>query len=414
MMTRAVRAGHPGTTLTRGTTTRLTSKGKNDVNVMSLTSSRRRQRCSVVTHAARDYYEVLGVSRAADGKELKRAYRQLARKYHPDVNKAADAEEKFKEISNAYEVLSDDQKKAIYDRYGEAGLKGGMGGMGGMGGDPFSNPFDLFESFFGGGGGMGGMGGMGGGQRQNRNRPTQGDDERFDLEIDFLEAVFGVEKELDTMRLENCDKCSGSGVKAGTKPTTCGTCGGQGQVVATVRTPLGNFQQVTGCQACGGTGQSATPCPSCGGDGRVRRSKKIQLRVPPGVDKGSRLRVRGEGNAGRRGGPSGDLYVFINVRDDPELKRFENVNISSNVTIPYTRAILGCTVKVRTVDGSVDLKIPQGVQPGSTLLMAKRGVPRLGNDSIRGDHYVTVKVTIPSKLSNEERALIEQLDANVK
>jgi len=282
--------------------------------------------------------------------------------------------------------------------------------MGGMGGDPFSNPFDLFESFFGGGMG-GGMGGMGG-QRQARNRPTQGDDERYDLEIDFLDAVFGIEKELDTMRLENCDKCSGSGVKAGTKPTTCGTCGGQGQVVATVRTPLGNFQQVTGCQACGGTGQSSTPCPACAGDGRVRRSKKIQLRVPPGVDKGSRLRVRGEGNAGRRGGPPGDLYVFINVRDDPELKRFENVNISSSVTIPYTKAILGCSIKVRTVDGPVDLKIPPGVQPQATLLMAKRGVPRLGNDSIRGDHYVTVKVTIPSKLSDAEKELVEKLDEN--
>ena len=343
-------------------------------------TSRRRTR--VVTMAGRDYYDVLGVSRSADGKELKRAYRQLARKFHPDVNKEPDAEQKFKEISNAYEVLSDDQKKAIYDRFGEDGLKGGMGGMGG--------------------------------QRQARNRPTQGDDERYDLEIDFLEAVFGVEKELDTMRLENCDKCSGSGVKAGTKPVTCGTCGGQGQVVATVRTPLGNFQQVTGCQACGGTGQSSTPCPACSGDGRVRRSKKIQLRVPPGVDKGSRLRVRGEGNAGRRGGPPGDLYVFINVRDDPELKRFENVNISSTATIPYTKAILGCTVKVRTVDGPVDLKIPPGVQPGSTLLMAKRGVPRLGNDSIRGDHYVTVKVTIPAKLGDDERALIEQLDAKQK
>ena len=339
----------------------------------------------MVTRAGRDYYEVLGVSRSADGKELKRAYRQLARKYHPDVNKEPDADQKFKEISNAYEVLSDDQKKQIYDRFGEDGLKGGMGGMGGMGG-----------------------------QRQSRNRPTQGDDERFDIEIDFLEAVFGVEKELNTMRLENCDKCSGSGIKAGTKPTTCGTCGGQGQVVATVRTPLGNFQQVTACQACGGTGQSSTPCPSCGGDGRVRRGKKIQLRIPPGVDKGSRLRVRGEGNAGRRGGPPGDLYVFINVRDDPELTRFENVNISSTTAIPYTKAILGCTVQVRTVDGLVDLKIPPGVQPQSKLLMAKRGVPRLGNDSVRGDHYVTVKVTIPDKISDDDRALLEKLDANQK
>jgi len=387
MMATTMMAGAPSSRATGLSAKKATAKSFAPVMANGRRESSANRRRSVVTYAGRDYYEVLGVSRSADNKELKRAYRQLARKYHPDVNKEPDAEQKFKEISNAYEVLSDDQKKAIYDRFGEDGLKGGMGGMGG------------------------GMGGMGG-QRQARNRPTQGDDERYDLEIDFLDAVFGIEKELDTMRLENCDKCSGSGVKAGTKPTTCGTCGGQGQVVATVRTPLGNFQQVTGCQACGGTGQSSTPCPACAGDGRVRRSKKIQLRVPPGVDKGSRLRVRGEGNAGRRGGPPGDLYVFINVRDDPELKRFENVNISSSVTIPYTKAILGCSIKVRTVDGPVDLKIPPGVQPQATLLMAKRGVPRLGNDSIRGDHYVTVKVTIPSKLSDAEKELVEKLDEN--
>ena len=216
------------------------------------------------------------------------------------------------------------------------------------------------------------------------------------------------------MRLEECDTCSGSGVKAGTRPSTCGTCGGQGQVIATVRTPLGNFQQVTTCQACGGNGQTSTPCPKCGGDGRVRKSKRISLRVPAGVDSGSRLRVRSEGNAGRKGGPPGDLYVFIAVREDPDLKRFESINISSTVTIPYTKAILGTTVKVRTVDGTVDLKIPTGVQPGATLLMAKRGVPKLGNPNVRGDQYVKVKVTIPNKISNEEKALVEELDKNQK
>jgi molecular chaperone DnaJ len=279
-----------------------------------------------------------------------------------------------------------------------------------MGGDPFSNPFDLFESFFGGGMG-GGMGGAAGGRAGARNRPTQGDDERYDLQIAFLDAVFGCEKELDCVRLEECDSCTGTGVKAGTRPATCGTCGGQGQVVATVRTPLGNFQQVTACQACGGSGQTSTPCESCGGDGRVRRSKRISLRVPAGVDSGSRLRVRGEGNAGRKGGPPGDLYVFVAVTEDPDLKRFESVNVSSTVTIPYTRAILGTTQKVRTVDGEVDLKIPAGVQPGATLLMAKRGVPKLGQPNTRGDQYVTVKVTIPKNVAGREKELVEELEA---
>ena len=255
-------------------------------------------------------------------------------------------------------------------------------------------------------------GGMGGAGRQSqRNRPTQGDDERYDLQIDFLDAAFGCEKELDCMRLEECDSCTGTGVKAGTSPRTCGTCGGQGQVVATVRTPLGNFQQVTACQACGGSGQTFTPCESCGGDGRVRRSKRISLRVPAGVDSGS-LRVRGEGNAGRKGGPAGIFTFSSPSRRIPSLGRIRvRFNVSSTVTIPYTRAILGTTQKVRTVDGEVDLKIPAGVQPGATLLMAKRGVPKLGQPNVRGDQYVTVKVTIPKQVSGEEKELVEKLEA---
>jgi len=320
-----------------------------------------------------------------------------------DVNKEPGAEDRFKAISNAYEVLCDDQKRAVYDRYGEAGLKGGMGG-GGAGMGDMSNPFDLFETFFGGGGG-----GMGGNSRM-RNRPQQGDDERYDLEIEFKDAVFGCEKELEVVRLEECATCTGSGVKPGMRASSCGTCGGRGQVVTTARTPLGNFQQVVVCSACGGAGQTAPSCDTCGGDGRVRRSKRISLRVPPGVDAGSRLRVRGEGNAGRKGGPPGDLYVFVSVRPDRELTR-DGVDISSSVRIPYTDALLGTTVKVRTVDGPVDLKIPPGVQPGAVLVMAKKGVPRLGAPGQRGDHRVTVAVTIPDRLSPQEKALVEQLAA---
>ncbi|OAE32060.1 hypothetical protein AXG93_2278s1400 [Marchantia polymorpha subsp. ruderalis] len=349
--------------------------------------------------ASEDYYNILGVSKSADKAEIKSAYRKLARQYHPDVNKEAGAEQKFKDISNAYEVLSDDEKRSLYDRYGEAGLKGA-----GAGAADFNNPFDLFETFF------GSMGGMGGNARAQRSRPTQGDDERYDLLLDFRDAVFGTDKDIEVTRLESCNTCNGSGAKPGTTPTTCNTCGGQGQVVSTAQTPLGDFRQVATCPACGGTGENATPCNTCGGDGRVRKTKRISLKVPAGVDSGSRLRVRSEGNAGRRGGPPGDLYVFINVRSDPELKRDgNNILISSKVS--YIDAILGTTVKVPTVDGTVDLKIPAGTQPGTTLVMAKRGVPLLGKNNLRGDQLVRVQVEIPKRISSEERKLIEELAA---
>ncbi|KAG7674737.1 hypothetical protein KSW81_006163 [Nannochloris sp. 'desiccata'] len=379
----------------------------------------RRNRTSIITQAARDFYQILGVDRNADKKTIKSSYRQLARKFHPDVNKEANAEAKFKDISAAYEVLSDDEKKSIYDRFGEEGLKGGGMGAGGFGGggygQDFTNPMDIFESFFGGmgGGGFGGgggMGGMGGGQGQRmRNRPIQGDDQRYDMSIDFLEAVFGCQKEVEVSRLESCSTCSGSGVKAGTSPSTCSTCNGQGQVVQAVRTPLGIFQQVSTCPACGGTGETSTPCGTCKGDGRIRGSKRISLRVPPGVDEGSRLRVRGEGDSGKKGGGPGDLYVFLAVRPHSELKR-DGTTIHSDVEITYIDAILGTTVQVTTVDGPVDLKIPAGTQPGTTLVMSKRGVPKLGaSNSARGDHLVHVKVKIPKGVSSEEKKLIEEL-----
>lgn len=350
-----------------------------------------------MVRADADYYSVLGVEKNADKGDIKSAYRRLARKFHPDVNKAPEAEEKFKEISNAYEVLSDDEKRSLYDRFGEAGVKGGGGGP------EFNNPFDLFETFFG-----GRMGGGMGGRQQRRSAPVQGDDERYDLTLDFLEAVFGTERQIDVSRMEACGTCAGSGAKPGTTPSSCGNCGGQGQVVSVANTPLGMFQQVTTCPRCGGSGEISVPCGGCGGQGRTRKSKVVSLKVPAGVDSGSRLRVRGEGDAGLRGGPPGDLYVFLSVRSDRELER-KGADILQALKVTYLEAILGTTKSVRTVDGPVDLKIPTGTQPGSTLVMAKRGVPVLGKSNLRGDHLVKVQVEIPKALSAEERKLIEQL-----
>ncbi|KAF5206193.1 Chaperone protein dnaj, partial [Thalictrum thalictroides] len=346
-----------------------------------------------------DYYSILGVSKNASKSEIKSAYRKLARSYHPDVNKEAGAEQKFKDISNAYEVLSDDEKRSLYDRYGEAGLKGSGPGMG-----DFSNPFDLFESLF---DGMGGMGGMGGG-RGSRSRAMEGEDAIYNLVLNFKEAIFGVEKEIEISRYESCSTCNGSGAKPGTKPSKCSTCGGQGQVVQSARTPLGVFQQVMTCQSCRGTGEISTPCNTCTGGGRVKRNKRISLKVPAGVDSGSRLRVRSEGSAGTRGGPPGDLFVIIEVLPDPVLKR-DDTNILYTCKVPYIDAILGTTTKVPTVDGMVDLKIPAGTQPGTTLVMAKKGVPVLNKNNMRGDQLVRVQVEIPKRLSSEERKLIEEL-----
>ncbi|GFH31043.1 uncharacterized protein HaLaN_29999, partial [Haematococcus lacustris] len=362
----------------------------------------RRRGFAVVVRAEADYYSLLGVDKSADQKDIKQAYRAKARKFHPDVNKEPGAEERFKKIGEAYEVLSDSNKRAIYDRYGEAGLKGGMGG--GQSGD-FTNPLDLFESFF--GGGLGGMSGFGG-SRRSKSAAAAGEDERYDLQLDFLEAVFGVSKEIETDHMAADPTCNGTGVKPGTTMSSCPQCNGAGQVLSTMSTPLGRFQQVSTCPRCEGSGQVFVPCDKCGGDGRIRETKRISLKVPPGVDSGSRLRVRGEGNSGRRGGEAGDLYVYITVKDHPELRR-EGTTIHSDVEINYIDAILGTQVKVSTVDGPVELKIPAGTQPGTTLLMAKRGVPRLGNQVQRGDHQVHVRVKIPKQLDADERKLVEEL-----
>ncbi|WP_254174914.1 molecular chaperone DnaJ [Planktothrix pseudagardhii] len=351
---------------------------------------------------AGDYYEILGVSRDADTEELKRAYRRLARKYHPDVNKEPGAEERFKEISRAYEVLKEPEMRARYDRFGEAGVGGGAGGF-----DPnFTDPFtDIFESFFSGfGGGMGGNA-----QARKRTGPARGDDLRLDLRLEFKEAIFGGEKEIRIKHLETCETCTGSGAKPGTRPQTCSTCGGSGQVRRATRTPFGSFTQVSVCPNCNGTGQMIEDkCSTCGGRGLNEVTKKLKINVPAGVDNGTRLRVASEGDAGKRGGPPGDLYVFLSVAPDPKFKR-DGINILSDVKISYLQAILGFNFDVDTVDGSTKLTIPPGTQPGTVLTLENKGVPRLGNPVSRGDHLITVLVDIPTKVTPEERELLEQL-----
>ena len=350
-----------------------------------------------------DFYQLLGVSRNADADTLKRAYRKLARQYHPDINKDPGAEEKFKEIGRAYEVLADPGTRARYDQFGDAGLGGaaGMPDMGDMGG--FA---DLFETFF---NGFGGQGSPGSSARTQRRGPQQGDDLRYDLNIDFKQAIFGEQREIRIPHLETCLTCKGIGAKPGTGPVNCSTCGGSGQVRRATRTPFGNFTQVAECPTCSGMGQTISdPCVNCGGNGVKQVRKKLRINIPPGVDTGTKLRVSGEGNAGLKGGPSGDLYVFLKVKSDSKLRR-EGINIFSEVSISYLQAILGDTIGIDTVDGRVDLNIPGGTQPNSTLTLENKGVPRLGNPVARGNHDVLIKVKLPVRINEEERKLLEKL-----
>ncbi|KAH1207332.1 Chaperone protein DnaJ [Glycine soja] len=359
-----------------------------------------------VLASSSDYYSTLGVPKSATGKEIKAAYRRLARQYHPDVNKEPGATEKFKEISAAYEVLSDDKKRALYDQYGEAGVKSAVGG----GSSAYTtNPFDLFETFF--GPSMGGFGGMdptGFGTRR-RSTVTKGEDIRYNFSLEFSEAIFGKEKEFELSHLETCEVCTGTGAKIGSKMRVCSTCGGRGQVMRTEQTPFGLFSQVSVCPNCGGDGEVISEyCRKCNGEGRIRVKKNIKVKVPPGVSSGSILRVTGEGDAGPRGGPPGDLYVYLDVQEIPGIQR-DDINLVSMLSISYLDAIRGAVVKVKTVEGISELQIPAGTQPGDVLVLARKGVPKLNKPSIRGDHLFTVKVTIPKRISTKERELIEEL-----
>ncbi|MBF2014045.1 MAG: molecular chaperone DnaJ [Rivularia sp. T60_A2020_040] len=351
---------------------------------------------------ARDYYEILGVSRDADKEEMKSAYRRLARKYHPDVNKEAGAEERFKEINRAYEVLSEPETRARYDRFGEQGVSGagaaGYQDFGDMGG--FA---DIFESIF-----SGFAGGTGQSQRR-RSGPVRGDDLRLDLKLDFREAVFGGEKEIRISHLETCDVCSGSGAKPGTRPRTCSTCSGSGQVRRVTRTPFGSFTQVSTCPTCNGQGMVVEDkCDACEGKGANQVTKKLKITIPPGVDNGTRLRISNEGDAGTRGGAPGDLYVYLFVNEDEEFQR-DGINVLSELKVSYLQAILGCRLEVSTVDGPVEMIIPPGTQPNTVMKLENRGVPRLGNPVSRGDHMITILIDIPTKVTPDERELLEKL-----
>jgi len=350
-----------------------------------------------------DYYKELGVDRKASEKEIKAAFRRQARVWHPDVNQEPGAEEKFKEIQEAYQVLSDSDMRARYDQFGVAGVKRGPGG-GPSPMDDFDFS-DIFSSFFGGQG----MGGPGRGARRSTG-PTQGDDLRFDLEIDLKTAIFGGQKKIRINHLETCSTCTGSGVAPGSSVNTCDVCRGSGVVTQTVDTILGRISQQSRCANCGGSGKVVEKyCGTCDGKGVQPRNKDLTINIPPGVDDGNRLRVSAQGDAGPKGGPPGDLYVFLSVTPDSRFKR-DGLDIYSEVTVSYVDAILGTTVSVPLVDGNNErLKVPAGTQHDTILRIRDKGAPKLNKPDVRGSQFVKVKVSIPRSLSSAERELIQEL-----
>lgn len=350
--------------------------------------------------AKRDYYEVLGVSRESSPEEIKKAYRRLARQYHPDANPddKETAEAKFKEVAEAYDVLSDSEKRANYDQFGHAGVDGqGFGGFGegGFGAD-FGGFGDIFDMFFGGSGG------------RQRSGPQKGADLRVNMEISFKEAAFGLEKDIQVPRVEACDTCGGSGAAPGSKPKQCPTCHGAGQVQFAQNTPFGRIVQSRTCDVCHGNGKIIEkPCPTCRGAGQVRRSRTIHVKIPAGVDNDSRLRMRAEGEAGVRGGPPGDLYVYITVQPHKIFTR-EGNEIICQIPISFTQAALGAEVEVPTLEGRANLKVPEGTQTGSVFRMKGLGIPYLSGRG-RGDQHVQVKVVTPTKLTDKQRELLQEL-----
>ncbi|MEX1247589.1 MAG: molecular chaperone DnaJ [Anaerolineales bacterium] len=347
----------------------------------------------------RDYYDILGVHRNAPPEEIKASFRRLARQYHPDVNKSHDAEERFKELNEAYAVLADEQKRAAYDRFGHAGLDG-MGGM-----PDFTNVDlgDIFQELF----------GFGFGRRSNqqqRNAPRRGADLQYNLTLTFEEAVFGAAKQVEFTRDEVCARCEGTGAEPGTAKSSCPTCGGRGEVRQTRQTFFGNMVQVVTCPNCRGTGEMiGTPCKECNGRGLQRKTVNRMVNIPAGVDSGTQVRLGAEGQPGSNGGPQGDLYIAISVRDHKYFRRRED-DVLLDLDINVAQATLGAEVEVPTVDGPTVLSIPSGVQPGKVLRMRGKGVPHLHGGG-RGDQLVMLNVAISHKLNAEQRKLFEQLAA---
>ena len=349
-----------------------------------------------------DYYEILGVRKDATKDEIKSAFRKMARKLHPDVNKAPDAEVKFKELGKAYETLMDDNKRATYDRYSEEGLNNaGFDSQG-----PFANGFgdlnDIFESFFGGFG-------FGSSRRVDPNAPQRGENLRLDIELSFEEAVFGVEKEVKIDHLETCPTCHGTGAKEGCEPTICPTCGGRGQVQQSTRTVLGNISQIVTCPTCHGKGKIISqPCPDCHGEGRKNVEKKLNIKIPQGVDNGSKMRLSGEGDIGINGGPAGDLYVVLHVKPSDYFMRKE-MDVYTHCTISPAQAALGDSVTIKTLDGEKEISIPAGIQSGDKITIKGAGVPSITSASVRGNQIVIITILTPTHLSNEEKMVYEKL-----
>lgn len=350
--------------------------------------------------AKRDYYEVLGVDKEATEDDIKKAFRKLARKYHPDVNKDdKNAAEKFKEIAEAYEVLRDSDKRARYDQFGHAGVEqggfdagnfGGFGNFGDFGGGLFDDIFDIF------GGGFG---------QSSRRGPTRGTDLRYDLEITLEEAAFGVEKEIEIFRMESCKKCDGTGAKPGTRPKTCPTCGGTGQVRKVQNLGPMQFTNVTTCGNCGGRGHIVEePCPECHGRGQNKAGRKLKVKIPAGVDTGSRLRMSGEGEPGELGGPPGDLYIVIRVKAHKLFVR-QGDDLIYEVPISFVQAALGDEIEIPTLEEKVKLRIPEGTQPGTRFRLKSKGIPHIKGYG-RGDIHVRVEVVIPKNLNEKQRELL--------
>ena len=351
-----------------------------------------------------DYYEILEVSRTASKEEIKSAFRKKARTLHPDVNKAPDAEERFKELGKAYETLMDDNKRATYDRYGEDGLKNAGFDTGGPFAGGFGDLNDIFNSFF------GGLGGFGfGGGYQDPNAPVRGEDLRLDIQLEFEEAVFGTQKEIKFDHLETCPECNGTGAEKGSNPIVCPTCHGTGQVQQVMRTPLGSFSQISVCPDCHGTGQKiSNPCKNCKGYGKVEKEKKITIKIPAGVDNLSKVRVSREGDAGSNGGPNGDLFVVIHVKPSEYFQR-DGADVYTKLEISPAQAVLGDEVVVKILDGEQKVQIHAGIQNGNTIKIKSAGIPILSRPSQRGDHIIVVSVKIPTRLTDEERALYKKL-----
>lgn len=361
-----------------------------------------------MAESKRDYYEVLGVSKDADDAAIKKAYRALAKKYHPDMNPGdAEAEKKFKEASEAYAVLSDAEKRRQYDQFGHAAFEGGAGGAGGFGGFDFNGADfgdifgDIFGDLFGGGGRRGG--------RAN-NGPMKGANIRKSIRITFEEAVFGCKKELEVILKDPCTTCGGTGAKPGTSPETCPKCGGKGQVVYTSQSFFGTVQNVQTCPNCGGSGKVIKEkCTSCSGTGYTSSKKKIEVTIPAGIDNGQSVRIREKGEPGTNGGPRGDLLVEVNVSRHPIFQR-QDMHIFSTVPISFAQAALGGDVKIQTVDGAVIYNVKPGTKTDTKVRLKGRGVPSLRNSAVRGDHYVTLVIQTPEKLSAEAKEALRRFD----